>query len=120
MPGGRCSQFQGSILLEDASVKFLERLPWIDAELICQDPPSPIERHERVALAASAVQSKHQIPPQDFPEGESSHQRLELGDDLGVTSGHQVCLQSQLQRLQPPLFQASDLTRSERDVGQVM
>ena len=77
-------------------------------------------RPQRLGLASRAVQREHVQRPQALAVRVLDRQRIELGDDLAMAAGAQVGVDARLERRQPQLVEAGDLTVEESvglDVG---
>jgi hypothetical protein len=49
-------------------LNLLQRFPWIEAQLVAEQPPRASARRESISLALAPVEPDHQGCPQTFPE----------------------------------------------------
>ncbi len=101
-------------------MELLQRRTGIHAELLAEDPPSPVERQQGVSLPARPIQGEHEQGPEPLPKREPGDQRLQLAHHLEVATDLQVGIQSEPERTQAEFLQPSDLGLGEGDVGQVL
>ena len=73
----------------------------------------PAVRPQRLALAARAVERKHELAPERLPQRVLGDQRLELGNHVARPPHRQVCADAQLERAQPELLKPRSLDRGE-------
>ena len=63
---------------------------------------------ECIRLASVPVQRKHQLASQALAEGVIAHERLELGDDLTLTTERKIRVDPVLERREPKLLESRD------------
>src|SRR4029079_1536716 len=63
---------------------------------------------ERLRLAARAVETKHQLPPQTFPKRIGCDERLQFADDLAVPAACELASAGFLQTSEPQVVQDGD------------
>ena len=85
----------------------------LHAELVDQPRPRRAVGLERFGLAAGAVQGHHALAMQSFSKRMLVHERLELGDQLRVSPGFEVGVESILERREPQLLETTNLGLSE-------
>jgi len=106
-------------VLQDPPLELLQRVARIEAKLL-PELCAPVGHHrERVRLAPTAVEGKHEQPAGSLPQRILAHQRLQLGHGLDMTTHLEVGLKAQLERDQPRLLQPADRTRGEGLVAEV-
>jgi hypothetical protein len=70
-------------------------------------------------LAAAAIEGEHQLAAQPFLKWVGLHERLELGDDLGVATEREVGVDAVHQRSEPELLEPTDLRLREVEEGEI-
>ena len=96
-----------------------QALARLDAELLGEQAARLVVDTQRVRLTAGAIEREHQLPAQPLAQRMTGDERLELGDDLGVTREREVGLDPFLDGGQAELLQAGDLLLRERVEGEV-
>jgi hypothetical protein len=117
--GRRNRRRQRLVVAEDRPLEVAQRLPRFEPELGVEHLPALAEDLQRVGLPARPVQRPHELGARPFLEGTLSHERLELGDEVGAPSQREVGLDSLLEREHPELLEASRLDLDERLVREV-
>ena len=79
----RSRHFERRILRDDGRFEPAQVLPRVDAQLIGEQRPSPLEGRQRLGLPARAVQREHQVPPAPFAQWRVGDGRFEFADELG-------------------------------------
>src|SRR5262249_14388759 len=70
-------------------------------------------------LPAGAVEREHELPAEAFSQRVFRHERLQLSDEIGVTSEGQVGFEALLEHRELQLLEASDLSLRKRLVCDV-
>ncbi len=91
----------------------------IDAELLRQHGPRPLERRQGLGLSVRSVQGEHQPAPQSFAQWVGLRQALELRDHLDVAAEVEASLDLLLERLQAEFLEPRDLPGQGRLAAQV-
>ncbi len=80
---GFAAEVERGILAEDPFMQPREFRRRIDAELVCEDLPRPLERRQRIRLPSFAIQRQHQLSPEArLAEGMTGEERLRLSPPL--------------------------------------
>src|SRR5207244_12959065 len=106
------------IVRQDRAVDLLQLRPGLDSDVVEPLPQIPVEL-ERVCLATCTVERPHQQGVRPLAQRLGGHERLELGDELRVAE-LELCLDSQLEKLEPQLLDVSDLLLRERVVAKIL
>ncbi len=112
-------QVKRGILMEDRLLELLQRLAWVETELVDKRCPCVLVGGERVGLAAGAVEGQDQQPAQILAKRMLAHERFQLAHRLGVTAECQVGLQALLERDQAQLLETADLVAGKRLVLEI-
>ena len=102
-------------------MQLLQIAAWLDSELVDERTARVLIDAEGLRLATGAIQGEHQMGAQTLSGGMAIDECLNLADDLGVTAGLEVRVDSLLDRRKPLLLQSRDLGLCERfefEVGQ--
>jgi hypothetical protein len=91
----------------------------LHADLLHERGARDTVRRERLRLAAAPVQREHPLRVEPLAQRVRGHERVELGDHVGVPARGQVGLDGRLGRARPQLLQPADLRSGERLVGDV-
>ena len=98
--------------------------PGLDPELVDERPARVLVRLQRLRLTPRAIEREHQLSPKTFAVGMLRHERLELGDQLGVPIELELDRDPLLERAETELLETPDLvlrpeprTRSPRAAG---
>ena len=89
----------------------------LEPQLAAETAAQPAVRAQRVRLAPGGVQGAHQLAPQPLTEGMLSDERLELADQLTVTSEADARFDPVLQRVEATLVEAPRLRLDRRLLG---
>ena len=100
------AQFEGRVLGEDRAFQPLQSRTRLEPELVCEGPARLLIRVECFGLPISAVQGKHQLAACSLAQGPLPHDRLELGNELGMAPKGEVGLDPLLERGEPQLLEA--------------
>jgi hypothetical protein len=100
-------------------VQLLELAGRVDAELLREHGPGPLERRQGLCLPVRSVQGEHQPAPQPFAQWVGLRQALELRDDLDVTAELEAGVDLLLERLQAELLEPRDFPGQGRLPAQV-
>ena len=98
------------VLAKDPLVQQLEIARRIDAELLRQHGPRPLERRQGLRLPVRSVQGEHQPAPESFAQWVGLRQAFELRDHLDVAAEVEASLDLLLERLQAELLEPRDLS----------
>ena len=98
------------VLAKDPLVKQLEIARRIDAELLRQHGPRPLERRQGLRLSVRSVQGEHQPAPESFAQWVGLRQAFELRDHLDVAAEVEASLDLLLERLEAELLEPRDLS----------
>ena len=112
-------EVQGRILHEDRLVELADRATGLDAQLLDQGTSRLLVGLERLDLPAGAVEGEHQLAAQALTQGLPSDQRLELCNNVDVTTGRKISVDPPLHCVEVQLLEARDLLPRERLVGKV-
>ena len=104
---------------EDRLLELLLLLARLQPELFVEQPPKRLEALERVGLPPRPVQGEHQLAVQPLAVRVLGDERLELGDELIVPAEREVGLDALLERDEPQLLQARDLSGGEILVNEI-
>src|SRR5204862_8203878 len=85
---------KAGVLVEDATVQVLELRAGPKPQLRVEHLPGALIDVERVARASGAIQREHQLTVEALVERVPADQPLELRNELDVTSGREVRLDS--------------------------
>ena len=107
------------VLAKDPLVQQLQITRRIDAELLREHGPRPLECRESLPLPVRSVQGEHQLAPQSFAKWVGLRQAFELRDHLDVTAEVEASLDLLLERLQAELLEPRDLSGQGRLAAQV-
>ena len=94
----RRAQVERGVVGEDLGLQVRERRAWLESEVLGHPGPSPLERGERVGLAAAPIERDHQQPRELLVGGVIGDQARQLGDHLGVPAEEQRGLAARFQR----------------------
>jgi hypothetical protein len=98
------------VLPKDPLVQLLERAGGVDAELVGEQLPRPLERPKRVGLAVQAVEREHELAPQPLAKRVGTGEGLELGHRLRVPTELELGRDLLLDGLEPELLEPRDLS----------
>ena len=119
-PGERSLLEQERVVLaEDRGLELAELGAGVDAELLDERLARGAVGGERVGLAARAVEREHELRARALAQGLRGDERLELGDELGMTSEREISLDPLLERDGAQLLEPRDLGLGERLVEEV-
>ena len=93
----------------------------VDAELVGQPAAHVLVGGQRVGRLAAAVQAQHELSVELLLQRMRGNELAQLGHQLAIPAQPQVSVDTQGQRLEPPLFQGRHLTgpqQRRRHVGQ--
>ena len=76
----------------------MQRPARLDPELVDEVPTSITVRRQRLRLPIRAVQGEHELAPDSLAERVILYERLELPDEVRMTSEREVSLDSLLER----------------------
>ena len=82
----RGRRLEGQVLVEDGGLEPTERRARLDTQLVCEHTPGLAIGLERVRLPARAVERDHELASQPLVERMLRDERLELADQLEMTS----------------------------------
>ena len=102
------------ILHEDRPLEVAELAGGLDAQLLGERVAGLTIGVERVGLAAGAIEREHQLRVETLAHRLGRDELLQLADQLAVAAGRQVGLDADLDRREPLLFEAGDLSGGER------
>ncbi len=108
--------FQLRILIQDGGLQLAQIGPRLDPQLLRQYASGALERRQRVALPAAAIQREHQLTPEPLAERMRGHERLEFGNQLGRSARGQVGVDPVLEGDDAHLVQPTRLGRAGLDV----
>ena len=103
---------EGGVLAEYPSVKLLQLLARLDAQLLVERPPRLTVRRQCFRLPSGAVEREHELGAQVLAERMLGDQHLELRDQLAGAAEGKVGVEAVLHRLEPQLVQPGDLRRN--------
>ena len=83
---GLAGDIEGGVLAEDLLLEATQLGGGVDPQLLCQESSGPLIGGQGVGLPTRAIQGRHEVCPQPFPQGVGSDQGLELRDEIGVSS----------------------------------
>src|SRR4030095_16635068 len=75
------------------------------AELVAEEPAHPLVGAQSVGLAATAIQSQHQLRPQTLAVGMRGHEAFELAAQRGVTPELKIRLDAILEHGDPEVVE---------------
>ena len=104
------------VLLEDRPLQPLQLRSRLEPQVVREPAPSVAVDLERLGLAPTAVEGKHQLAAEPLAERVLVHAGLELGHDRAVPAEPQQPLDAPLDRLEAKLVEAMDLAL--REVGE--
>jgi len=108
-------------VLEHRPLELLQRAARLEAKLVGEElARAPIDL-QRVALAARAIQRKHQLTAQPLLERVRLDEPFELGHELGAASECEIGVDAVHKRRKAELLKAPDLRLDEveqREVGE--
>ena len=116
---GVSSRSSDVVLAEDRGLELAELRAGIDAELLDEGLARGAVGGERVRLAARAVEREHELRARALAQRLGLDERLELGDELGVTAEREVGVDALLDDDGSQLLEARDLRLRERLVDEV-
>ena len=117
--GSRRGRLELRVVLKDCAFEALQLVARLEPELLVKQLAGVAVRSERLGLPAAAVQRQHEQRADALAQRVLLHERLELGDELGVSSKLQVGADPVLERGEAQLVEASDLDACERLVCEV-
>ena len=104
---------------EDRALELLERATRLDPELIHEHLSRVLVHAQRVGLATRAVEGEHELSASALPEWLLGHERLELADEIRVSTQREASLDRFLAGDEVQLLEPGDLGLRERRVGEV-
>jgi len=107
-------QFERCVLDEDCLLESLQRLTRLDPQLVDEHAPCALVRVQGLRLSAGPVKREHQLPAKPLAQGVVSDQRLELGDEVVVTTERKIGFDPFLECRQAKLLKPGDLDVRER------
>ena len=116
---GVSSRSSEVVLAEDRGLELAELRAGIDAELLDEGLACSAVGSERIRLAAGAVEREHELRARALAQRLGLDERLELGDELGVTAQCEVGVDALLDDDGSQLLEARDLRLRERLVDEV-
>jgi hypothetical protein len=119
---GRCwsrSKLQTRVVAQDGREQLLKGTTRLDAELLDQDTARLVVGVQRLSLPRRAIEGEHELPAQALPERMLRDERLQLTDQVGVSTELEVRGNSFLERNGAQLFQPANLRLGERLEGEV-
>ena len=108
-------------LVENRCFEVAQLAARLQPELVPESGACPLVGAQRVGLAARAVQSQHEQPPQPLTERMLGHSGFPRADRLPVPAAGDLRFEPELDGDGPQLVEAADLGLRERlggDVGQ--
>ena len=82
--GRRLGQVERWVVDEDRPLELLQRLAWLETELLVQQPARVLVGGERLRLTLRPVQGEHELAAEPLTKRMSTDHRLELADQLAV------------------------------------
>ena len=107
------------VLVKDLVVKLSQGWAGFDPQLLHQRLSSRSVGFQSLGLSPRAIQGKHQLSPETFPERMVSDQGLQLADHRAVATASEVGFDPVLERGELQLLEADDLALCERLEGKV-
>ena len=111
---------QSRVLRENGLLERAQLRTGIGAELVREDPPGALQRGQRIALPAGAVEREHQEAPPVFAQRIFGDEALQVADDLGVPPQRQPRLDQAGEGAGPQFGQPPPLVLGERRVRPVL
>ena len=116
---GASSRSSDVVLAENRGLELAQLRAGIDAKLLDEGLACSAVGSERVRLATRAVEREHELRAGALAQRLGLDERLELGDELGVTAQCQVGIDALLDDDGSQLLEARDLRLRERLVDEV-
>ena len=110
---------QRVVLPQNRGLELAKLRAGIDAELVDEGLPRRAVRRKRVRLPPRAVERKHELGPWALAERLCADERLELRDELAMTTQGEVGVDALLEDDRPQLLESCDLGLSEGLVQEV-
>ena len=107
------------VLVEDPSLELLQLRRGLEAELLRQVRARLLIRAKRFHLTTRAVEREHVLLAVALVDGKLLAQHLELGDQLRMSSEHELRLDPQLDGAEPQLLEASRFELERERAGHV-
>ena len=104
---GARRRLQRRVLSEHRVVQLAQRGAGLHPQLVDEHPAGLAVQRQRLGLAPTAVQGEHPRGAQALAQRMLGRERLELGDQRGVTAEREVGVDADLQRLQAQLLRAA-------------
>ena len=115
----RRRELEARVVPEDRALELLERATRLDPELIHEHLSRVLVHAQRVGLATRAVEGEHELSASALPEWLLGHERLELADEIRVSTQREASLDRFLAGDEVQLLEPGDLGLRERRVGEV-
>jgi hypothetical protein len=91
----------------------------LEAEFLGERQPRVFVDAQGVRLSPGAIQREHELPAKALAESMVRDERLQLGDDVIMTTESEIDIDSRLHGTKPQLAEPFDLTLSKRVIGEV-
>jgi hypothetical protein len=95
-------------VVQDVAFKLLERSARLEPELVTERPSRVAVDAQCIRLPSLAIEGKHELPAESLAQRLGLDQILELGDEAGLTSAREVCVDSRLERIEPEPLEPAD------------
>jgi hypothetical protein len=105
---GACGLLECHVLVKDCPLEVSERWPRFKPGLGRQHSPGLLVRLQRFGLPSAPVEGEHKLGAQTFPHRVASCERLELGDDVCVTSERKLRFDQLLLGAKSLILEAGD------------
>ncbi len=116
---GGANALEARLLPKDRRIEALEVGPGLDPELVDEGPAGGLVRLQCLCLAPRAIQRKHQLASKTFTVWMLRHQRLQLGDQLGVPIQLELDCDPFLEHTEMELLETPDVVLRPELVGEV-
>src|SRR5204862_6668034 len=110
---------EARIVGEDLQLEFLERRPWLQAQLVHKDATALLVSRESVDLATGPIEREHELPAEPLALRVGSHEGLERRHRYQVAAERKVDVGAVLNRLQAQLLETGGLSTERWLVSEI-